>query len=274
VQAYIDGRPLPYGRPLRRYAPTKWLFETAFADKKNDSRFDASFRMVWYAASVTNPPPPAYVQRLQSIGLNIGDTAIYLTKTDHIADSLKALTGPNKKNYRIFGPSEFYSNANRTNLVYPNLQKFHTTKRANFQDASGRPLPVSRFAETYLLAAEAAMQIGQQSEAADLINVLKLRAAFRVGLTPDEIQDRYEAIQVDASDITLDFILDERTRELAGEYSRWPDLAVRGKLLDRVPSRNPDAIQLQSIHVLRPIPQSQLDRIADPDKTKYQNAGY
>lgn len=274
TQAYIDGRPLPYGRPLRRYAPTPWLFQTAFADKKNDSRFDASFRMVWYAASVTSPAPTAYVQRIQSIGLNLGDTAIYLTNTDHIADSLKALTGPQKKNYRIFGPSEFFTNANRTNLVYPNMQKFHTVQRANFQDASGRPLPVIRLAETYLQAAEAAVQLGLTNEAADLVNVLKLRAAFRPGLSNADVQLRYLAIDAQPSDMTLDFILDERTRELAGEYSRWPDLAVRGKLLDRVPTRNPDAVNIKAFHRLRPIPQSQLDRIADPDKAKYQNEGY
>lgn len=274
TQAYIDGRPLPYGRPLRRYAPTKWLFETAFADKKNDSRFDNSFRMVWYAASVTSPAPTGYVERLHSIGLNLGDTAIYLAKTDHIADSLKALTGAQKKNYRVFGPGEFYTNNNRTNLVYPDLQKFHTVQRANYQDASGRPLPVSRFAETYLLAAEAAMQLGLNTEAADLINVIKLRAAYRPELSSAEVQQRYQTIEVQPADITLDFILDERSRELAGEYSRWPDLAARGKLIDRVPTRNPDAANIQGIHRLRPIPQSQLDRISDPDKQKYQNDGY
>jgi starch-binding outer membrane protein, SusD/RagB family len=273
-QAYIDGRPLEYGRPLRRFAPTKWLFETAFADKENDSRFDNSFRMMWYARSVSATPPAAYVERLKIIGLDVGDTAIFLTKTDREADSLRGLTGAQKKYYRVFGPSEFYTNAKRDNLVYPSLTKFQSLQRANFNDASGRPLPVSRFAETYLLAAEAAMLLGQQAEAADLINVLKRRAVYRPGLTTAELDARYARIEVDASDIDIDFILDERTRELAGEHSRWPDLAARGKLLDRVPSRNVDAVNLKAHHVVRPIPQSQLDRIADPDKAKYQNPVY
>ncbi len=46
----INSRPLEYGRPLRRYCPTKWLFNTAFADKTNDSRFNNSFRTVWKVA--------------------------------------------------------------------------------------------------------------------------------------------------------------------------------------------------------------------------------
>lgn len=107
-----------------------------------------------------------------------------------------------------------------------------------------------------------------------MINVIKLRAAYRPELSSAEVQQRYQTIEVQPADITLDFILDERSRELAGEYSRWPDLAARGKLIDRVPTRNPDAANIQGIHRLRPIPQSQLDRISDPDKQKYQNDGY
>ena len=274
TQAYIDSRPFAYGRPLRRFSPTKWMFETAFADKTNDSRFDNSFRMVWYAASASNPIPSTYIDRLASIGINIGDTAIFLTKTDQIASDLKALSGAQKKNYKIFGPSEFYTNANRANLIYPSLKKFATVQRATFQDASGRPLPVSRLGETYLLAAEAAMQLGQATNAADLINVIKLRAAYRPELSSIEVENRYNLIKADPSDITLDYILDERTRELAGEYSRWPDLAVRGKLYERVKLYNPDAANIQTFHQLRPIPQSQLDRISDTNRAQYQNPGY
>jgi hypothetical protein len=270
-------RVLQYGRPLRRFAPTKWLFETAFSDKHNDSRFDNSFRMVWYAATFAEPGTAdydTYVNHLATMNLAIGDTAIYLTKTDAIASSLKALSGAQKKKYFIVGPSEFFSNSNRALQYYPNLKKFDATQRANFQDVSGRPFPVSKFSETYLLAAEAALQLGQTDEAAELINVLKLRAAYRPGLSGSEINTRYSTIEADASDITLDYILDERTRELCGESSRWPDLAARGKLIDRVSAHNPDAVNIKSTHVLRPIPQSQLDAIADPDKKKYQNDGY
>ncbi len=135
-------------------------------------------------------------------------------------------------------------------------------------------MPVSRLADTYLLAAEAAFQLGLASEAADLINVIKLRAAYRPEISPAEVTARYNVIKAAPSDITLDYILDERTRELAGEYSRWPDLAARGKLYDRVKTRNPDAANIQAHHQLRPIPQSQLDRISDSNKQQYQNEGY
>ena len=82
----------------------------------------------------------------------------------------------------------------------------------------------------------------------------------------------------------IDYILDERTRELAGEQMRWMDLARTGKLIDRVklynnvPARPGAEIpNPQPFHLLRPIPQGQIDASIDPsqDNSKYpQNAGY
>jgi hypothetical protein len=131
--------------------------------------------------------------------------------------------------------------------------------------------------ETYLLAAEAAMQTGREGEAMELINVIKRRAANRPGLSAAEVTERYNVIRLtSASQVTLDFILDERTRELCGESTRWPDLAVRGKLVERVKLYNTDAAAAitQGKHELRPIPQSQLDRVVDENAARYQNPGY
>lgn len=270
--ACIPNRVMEYGRPLRRYAPTKWLIETAFYDKVNDSRWNNSFRTVWYAATLDEPGSAGYTtyeNNLAGIGLAVGDTAIYLAPTDAIATALKAT-----KEYRVFGPSELYTNQNTTWNIYPNLTKFVSTERGNFNDVSGRPYPVSRLGEVYLLAAEAAMQAVSTTEAARLINILRERAAYRPGLSTAEITARYEAIEVSAGDINLDFILDERTREMAGEGTRWPDLAVRGKLIERAQAHNPDVVSLQAHHVLRPIPQSQLDAISNTNPQDYQNPGY
>ena len=78
-----------------------------------------------------------------------------------------------------------------------------------------------------------------------------------------------------AADMTLDFILEERTRELCGESVRWADLAARGKLAERVKLYNlAGATKVQAFHALKPIPQSQLDAINDPNKAQYQNPGY
>jgi hypothetical protein len=159
--------------------------------------------------------------------------------------------------------------------VYPSLRKYECAKRAFYNDVSGRPFQVSRFSETYLLAAEAALQAGHPADAVPLINTVRERAAYRPGLSPAVVATRVANMAITITDITLDFILDERTRELCGESMRWPDLAVRKKLVDRVKMFNPDgAANIKDFHVLKPIPQSRLDAISDPDKNKYQNPGF
>ena len=108
--------------------------------------------------------------------------------------------------------------------------------------------------------------------------VLRLEADSRVARVraPELPGDAVQAGAITSGQLTLDFILDERARELAGEGMRWTDLALRGEttFINRV-SLNPDATgKVLAKHVLRPIPQSQLDAISDTDKAKYQNPGY
>ena len=81
-------------------------------------------------------------------------------------------------------------------------------------------------------------------------------------------------MQILPAQVTLDFILDERARELAGEQLRWFDLKRTNKLVERVKALNPDGAQfIQSYHVLRPIPQTQIDAVNNKDEFK-QNPGY
>lgn len=298
----IDGRPLSYQRPLRKLAPTRWLTNVAFADKKNDSRYHNSFRTLWTAASQNAPGSTGYntfLQALAAYGMNPGDTAFYLADSPEQAAAM-GVDNDNpfgKKYYRVYSSNNWYSNQlypgppAHPNLVpiYPSLKKFVDINRASPNGSSGRPMPIFRLAETYLLAAEAAMIIGNQTEALNLIRVIRERAAYRPGLSADEISARKALMMKKTSgtataadpdlvpgDVTLDFILDERARELAGEGMRWTDLALRGAtvFVARV-NLNEDANgKVQAKHVLRPIPQSQLDAISDPDKQKYQNPGY
>ncbi|HEY4148627.1 MAG TPA: RagB/SusD family nutrient uptake outer membrane protein [Chitinophagaceae bacterium] len=261
VKAPGVGREAIYGRPYRRFSPTTWLFNTAFADKFNDSRFDNSFRMVWFTNAGNGGT------------INYGDTAFLLAKTQAIADSMNAIP----KKFPVIPPAKFWTLQNNDPQdVYPYLSKFADSLKGNFNDVvSGRPFVVAKLSEVYLLAAEAAMQTSNTTGAATLINVLRTRAAYRPGLTSTDLANRVAANQVSSGQMTLDFILDERTRELCGESCRWPDLAMRGKLVSRVQAFNPDAgPNIKAFHVLRPIPQSELDALIVPNSSIYQNPGY
>ena len=135
---------------------------------------------------------------------------------------------------------------------------------ANALDGT-RDFPVIRLAEMYLIASEAAWRQGKSSDAADYMNVLRTRAA-KPGME--------EEMKVAPGDIDLDFILDERARELMGEMHRWYDLKRTGTLLERVKKYNLDAApNIKKMHLVRPIPQTQIDRVTNPGEFR-QNNGY
>lgn len=134
-------------------------------------------------------------------------------------------------------------------------------------DRGSRNVFVYRLAETYLLAAEAAFLLKDTQTAAEYINVIRTRAAV-----PGHETD----MQVSPSDISIDFILDERARELMGEMHRWYDLKRTGKLMERM--NNPDispmtAGKFKEYHVLRPIPRDQLTNVSNQGEF-IQNPGY
>ena len=76
----------------------------------------------------------------------------------------------------------------------------------------------------------------------------------------------------------VDFMLDERGRELVGEDNRWNDLNRCEKLLERFKKYNAiggAANNIQPYHVLRPIPQNHIDRLDPPGKLEEeQNEGW
>jgi len=115
-----------------------------------------------------------------------------------------------------------------------------------------------RLAETYLILAEAQFRLGELADAATTINALRTRA---------------KATPVTAADINLNFILDERSRELVTEEHRRYTLLRTGTWFDRTKLYNRNAGPLITLRdTILPIPQSVID--ANLDKLMPQNSGY
>lgn len=119
-----------------------------------------------------------------------------------------------------------------------------------------------RLGETYLLKAEAQFRQDKKAEAAITLNILRERA---------------NASPIDENDVTLDFILDERARELIGEENRRMTLMRTRKLVERTLLHNSNSpinpvIGLTENHMLMPIPQSEID--LNKDAVLAQNKGY
>lgn len=281
-------RDVANGRPFVRFKPTPWMLNTAFADKINDSRFDKSFKTVWYVNSVTTRNPKS---------LALGDTAVWMVPAHRAA---AVAPTKNSRRYLVFLPTEAtspgtyygasganypdYNGYNLQNRYFPTLKKYlFTGARPNNDVAitSVRPFIAYRFAETYLIAAEAAFKgaTGAMS-AVQLINVVRARAATNAGA----VAAMTATTANDLSSGGIDYILDERTRELAGEQMRWMDLVRTGRLIARVnlynntPATTGATVPApQAFHVLRPIPQAQIDASIDPtqpDRKYPQNPGY
>jgi hypothetical protein len=254
-----------YGRPYIRCTPTRWMTDTVYNDKVNDTRYGKTFQTVWYANDPATPstypvwpnplPPGAPAGAVPGqFRFGFGDTAVYMPGTDRTNAQITAAK------YTLIPPRNY------SNGMSPYMQKYNDSKRANLNFPSVRPVIAYRLAETYLIAAEAAFRTGNMPDAVNYINAIRTRAAYPTG--------NPVALQVTAANINIDFILDERSRELCGELVRWLDLVRTGKLIERVKLHNAEsANNILPKHILRPIPQAQVDAVTTG--TPYpQNPGW
>jgi hypothetical protein len=242
-------RDVENGRPFKRFKPNDYALDVF--DRDIDSRYEKSFKTVFYC---NNPEDVEFYNG--TTYMEEGDTAIWLPGEELDITIIKS------KDFLVLTPASY------TSKLYPTLTKYLDPTRESASDADGsRDVLVCRLAETYLIAAEAEFGLGDNDAAATWMNVVRRRAAYD-GMETD--------MEVSGSDITLEFILEERTRELMGEMHRWFDLVRTGTLVERVQLYNAEAADnIQDYHVLRPIPQDQIDRTYNSDGTVYgQNTGY
>jgi len=227
-------RDIANGRPFKRFRPT--TFFLGLFDRTKDSRYQSQFTRVWYANNAATIPKDAS----GAPKFQLGDTAVYVSATD--SDAVLVATRP----YRVYTPRTY------SNRIFPSLNKFADPFRLSVNDVRGsRDFVIARLAETYLIAAEALLRDGRAAEALPYINAVRRRAAI-----PGHEAD----MELTAAQLTLDEVLNERARELAGEMQRWFDLVRTHTLLSRVKAYNPDGgPNIQPYHALRPIPRTQMD---------------
>jgi hypothetical protein len=225
-----------YGRPYRRVRPSLHLLN--LWNRATDSRYDATFQTLWRQPN--------------------GDTAIFMPGTN-VANK----AGQGKK----YGQSEYGID------LFPTMKKWQDQTRADANTFPGhRDRTLYRFGEVYLLRAEANIRAGRPGDAIADINVLRQRAA-KAGT--DNTMSASELASFNAG--PLSFLLDERERELAGEEGRWYTLARQGTdvFLSRIKSFNANAApNVKATHIVRPIPQTQIDRTEGNASAFPQNPGY
>ncbi|MBA3671984.1 MAG: RagB/SusD family nutrient uptake outer membrane protein, partial [Gemmatimonadaceae bacterium] len=210
-------RDIANGRPFKRFRPTNFLLN--LWDRSKDTRYEDMMQVVWYANAVGASSIPKDASGTPKFA--VGDTAIYLPGFEVTAAERAA------RPYLTVTPSQY------TDATFPSLNKFIDPFRLTVNEARGsRNFIVMRLAETYLIAAEALMRDGRSAEAVPFVNAVRTRAA-----KPGQAA----AMAVTAAQLDIDFMLDERARELTGEQMRWFDLVRTGKLVERVTKYNPKA---------------------------------
>ncbi len=252
-------RDIANGRPWKRFRPTDFLL--SLWDRDVDSRYDKSYKHAW----ISNNPGtiPIWTQEEANAGyvnaslvgqpkFTVGDTALFIPGPQR--DELWPDERIARTRYTVYTKRNEYCFECVTHLrIFPSMNKWIDDTRPDRQKTQGqRDYVYMRLGEAYLLRAEARLQQGNMQGAADDINVIRRRGAW----------DGQEAAnEISSSDVDIDFILDERARELIGEGHRWMDLTRTNKLVERVRLHNPVAgPNIQDFHVVRPIPQDQIDR--------------
>lgn len=274
-----------------RVRPTRFLLELF---GPYDGRYDASFNEVWLCNKEGDELDENYLKswgldytKYAGRKLNIGDTVMYCTRkyiAPEVAMDKPYICAPINIMYDEDGlvPSQSiipgtYLTANPHMKCSPTLTKFWDPNRETPATGQSTKDPIIiRLGEIYLIAAEAWFNLEDEDKALDYINVLRKRAAL-----PGHVEEN-KATKADIANAScgggfLNFILDERARELCGERVRWNDLRRTRTLHQRLGegSVNPNITHfINPKHYMRAVPRSFfLNSILNPEEYG-QNEGW
>ncbi|MBO0324073.1 RagB/SusD family nutrient uptake outer membrane protein [Muricauda sp. CAU 1633] len=324
-------------RPYSRLAATYFTYDVY--DKVNDSRFWKTFRT---KHRVNRGGEFDGIEYIPGVDLGI----MYIINSPD--DTRFANTRNNNDPGILYNgkpiPHVYVAHANDgvglfAEPRFPSLTKHFDSSRNSINDNRGmRDEILARSAETYLMAAEAHIRLGNYAQALPYINDVRNRATYKAGEDRAYYEDGAEAyptsdfsqpfednsymnensyyesngipVTTAATDLTVTdianlpaedeaiiatlgyggdydrmmcFLLNERSRELMGEWHRWEDLSRTLTLVARAREYNPEASpNIQDFHVLRPIPQTHIDAVYNSEgtpltpeqKDAMQNPGY
>jgi starch-binding outer membrane protein, SusD/RagB family len=223
------------GRGIGWYAPTPYMQQTVWQnDFKNDLR-NAPYAII-RDIKANNPASPYFGRNI----VESGAIAQFPNTLERWWNVIFAKVGMVNE-----FPDEF--------VIDPATGLLNNSANNTFTDNY-----VFRLAETYLLRAEAYLGKGDKALAAADINAVRSRS---------------KASAVAAVDVTLDYILDERARELCWEELRLLTLMRTEKLVERVRKYNPVSKDFMLDHQnLWPIPAREIE--TNTEAKLEQNPGY
>lgn len=255
--SYLGGSEVSGKAPYRSYT----LLPTDFAIglfEKGDKRWEGTFMTQAYTRYYD------FFDKADKTGLTVAHFYVPKWMTDQELAAYK-LANPKATIhlYGTYGTSIAFSSDYQTIPV----RKFDDPKApfatsASSPRTSTRDFVVSRLGDTYLIAAEAYLHTNPTTGLARL----------------NEVRRRAGVAAATAGQFNIDYILDERAREMLGEYNRWFDLKRTGKLIERSSLYNPkvNASNFDGANgakkILRPIPQEALD--LNQNKSFGQNPAY
>ena len=292
------------GRPWTRMAPVADAFMEGGvwedAVKAIDSRYDATFTLSYFCNWHKAGNPSPYV--IGANGLHVNQGEVYFSWVPEADDSKINYTGADGKLGfgEMPGRADFVVAVNHiSRKKYPINWKLGIYRTDNdgglgskVNGGSPRPWNVAKFSEFYLIGAEAAVKLGKNADAKTLVNVLRARAGKQTycvnARAPYAADHSAEMVAATPDVITIDFILDERSREFWGEGYRWFDLVRTQKWAEKASTyriagsgytdKDLETVQrdIPAGYYIRPIPQGQLDgmEMSDEEKTAYQNPAY
>jgi hypothetical protein len=266
--------------------------------------------------TATNAPNPSLVGKPR---VGLGDTAAFFI-VNPINMPLLSSTIAAMRYYAVYaryrqetvaGPvtTDFSPNKYLSMIKFSDPIRLTTTTN----EAKGiRNGTLARLADTYLVIAEAYGRKSDYTNALFYVNALRKRAAYKLNedrpsqiwrfmggpatlgntetpntattnlFTTNAASENYPPSANSTAARFIHFILNERTRELCGEYYRWEDLVRTETFFERTKLFNPDiSASFAPYHKLRPIPYLQMiaqytdgHPMSQTDMAAYQNQGY